>query len=207
MTPRLIGGITEEEVLANGDTATSTDIIPWLFPSHLAEYLNSMIASRDPHFRVLDLLNAFRSQRGMSALPTDTALELYSTALVHVRVNVLGRGSPADLAIIYSPSIEEREAWLLAHGKTGSSMSHLTTDVPELSDVLPDSKRTIGYVVSGNFSLARGSGHALGSITLKSYVELLRQAANGSEKARHLALVKVRNKDSKTCRLASISPV
>jgi ribonuclease P/MRP protein subunit POP1 len=32
----------------------------------------------------------------------------------------------------------------------------------------------IGYVTSGNFSLARGTGHGIGSVSLAAYLELLK---------------------------------
>jgi hypothetical protein len=45
--------------------------------------------------------------------------------------------------------------------------------------------------------MERGSGHALGSITLKGYVEGL----NGD---RQSVLVKVKNRDGRVCRLARV---
>lgn len=40
--------------------------------------------------------------------------DLFSSALIHVRIQMIGRGSPTDMAYIYSLDTEEREKWLEA---------------------------------------------------------------------------------------------
>jgi ribonuclease P/MRP protein subunit POP1 len=91
----------DEEATVNGSPAT-----PWLVQTPILELL--------PHIRVnpektlSEIINAFRSQRNMPPISQD----LYPSALVHVRIEVIGRGSPKDMAYIYGLSAEEREAWL-----------------------------------------------------------------------------------------------
>lgn len=60
------------------------------------------------------MLNAFRAQRGMTPLSANKADQLFDTALIHVEVQVLGRGSPGDMAIVYALSAGDRETWIKA---------------------------------------------------------------------------------------------
>ena len=71
----------------------------------------------------------------------------------------------------------------------------------------PEERDVIGYTTTGNFSLSRGKGHALASVTLAGFVELLRRAGEGGDEGRHMALVKVRNRDGVICRLAQLELV
>jgi ribonuclease P/MRP protein subunit POP1 len=59
-------------------------------------------------------------------------------------------------------------------------------------------------VTTGNFSLSRGEGHALGTISLKGYVEMMMLGQVGSEEGRDAALVKVRNRNGIVCRFAEL---
>ena len=58
----------------------------------------------------MTILNAFRSQRSLLPL-RNTSDDLYRSALVHIRVDMLSRGSPSDMAIIYTLSAGERTMW------------------------------------------------------------------------------------------------
>lgn len=71
----------------------------------------------------------------------------------------------------------------------------------------PDLNTLVGYVTTGNFSLSRGTGHALGSVSLKGYLGLLRLAEVGSAMGKGRALVKVRNRDGVICRFAELEVV
>jgi hypothetical protein len=64
-----------------------------------------------------------------------------------------------------------------------------------------DPKKTIGYTVTGNFSLSRGCGYALATVSLKGYVHAAKLAQDGD------ILVKVKNRDGRLCRLARLQLV
>lgn len=67
----------------------------------------------------------------------------------------------------------------------------------------------IGYTSTGNISLSRGKGHALGMITLAGYLDLLKAA--GAEvkgnKWDGRTLVCVRNRDGRIARFAEVRVV
>jgi len=209
------GKLAEEEIFLNG-AKSSQPANPWLLVSPLTQYIEAVARADTPPIKLLAVINAFRSQRSMSAFPDTMGVDIYSTSLLHVRLKVLGRGSPSDMAIIYTLSSQERDLWVHAYGSgADTSLSGdvsswedpVTSEIQHLGEIKADSKDTIGYATTGNFSLSRGKGHALASVTLKGYVRSLRMADMGPANARHLALVKVRNRDGRVCRLASVELV
>lgn len=217
----------DEEAALNGDHKGVDTRQPWLLTGPLRPFIDSIWGrSEGPSATLLKIVNAFRRQRQYPTLTPNAADDLYASALLHVRLEVEGRGSPGDMAIIYALSIQERQAWLAAKDKdekygradwdqddprrdmqkVSSSRSPLDRTIPklmivQLGESAPNAKHTIGYTSTGNFSLARGRGFALATITLKGYVEL-RKAA-GPEGV----LVKVKNRDGRICRLARIELV
>jgi ribonuclease P/MRP protein subunit POP1 len=56
----------------------------------------------------------------------------------------------------------------------------------------------VGYTSTGNFSLSRGHGFALATVSLKAYVQAAKVADDG------VVLFKVKNRDGRLCRLASL---
>lgn len=63
----------------------------------------------------------------------------------------------------------------------------------------------MGYTSTGNFSLSRGHGYALGAISLRAWNELsllAKDAADGRG-----VLVKLRNNGGRLCRLARLEMV
>lgn len=48
-------------------------------------------------------------------MPSAKQIELFREAVVHVGLNVLGRGSPGDMAVICGLTEEERKAWIEAY--------------------------------------------------------------------------------------------
>jgi len=46
----------------------------------------------------------------------------------------------------------------------------------QLSKVVPSDSALIGFVTSGNFSLSRGKGYAIGAISLAKFLEIREQA-------------------------------
>jgi len=102
------GDEEDEEMQVN--SVKSNGIRPWLLTKPLISYIDTLTPDR-----LIKLINAFRKERGMPLLAITDAPELWDTAVVHVRLEMLGRGSPGDNAIIYSLDSYERESWIKAH--------------------------------------------------------------------------------------------
>lgn len=223
-TPIITGdeGDAVEEMETNGkkDKGTSE---PWLFALPLSEHLSAIVQSPTPPEVLLKLVNAFRRQRGSSILSEALATELYDTALVHVKVEVEGRGSPGDMAILYALDQAEREKWLQAKAidrQYGRMDWHAgSTEEPKaemqkvrrvallfitlfadrkLGEKVADGNRVVGYTSTGNFSLSRGHGFAIATVSLKAYVQAAKIAKDEG------VLVKVKNRDGRLCRLSRL---
>jgi len=130
---------------------------------------------------------------------------LLQGALVHVRVMLCGRGAPDDMAFIYALEDQEARAWVKAlgpRGPAGYEVGEEPADVSELSKLPSSDDAVIGFVTSGNFSLSRGKGYAIGAISLVKFLET-REQAHRLGRANEW-LVKVRNRDGTICRAARI---
>jgi ribonuclease P/MRP protein subunit POP1 len=108
----------EEEKMING-LNTEDQLQPWPFTRPLNEHIASVTKAADSTGTLLKLVNAFRSQRGLPTLDAYLAEELYKTAIVQVKVEMDGRGSPGDMAIIYSLDSDERHVWSEAKERDG----------------------------------------------------------------------------------------
>lgn len=194
------GVTTLEETALNGEPSTHPYLLPHPFTTRLD-------ASLTPS-KLLMNINTFRSQRGLSALPSARQNELFREAVLHVELNVVGRGSPGDMAVICGLTEEERKAWIGAYeGKSDEfGSAGETSELQRLGEARAPEKNLIGYTSTGNISLSRGKGHALGMITLAGYLDLLKAAAGevkGSEWDGK-ALVCVRNRDGTVARFAEV---
>jgi ribonuclease P/MRP protein subunit POP1 len=99
---------------------TKSEILqPWLLTRPLSDHLDALIKTPGPTLILLKLVNTFRSQRGSAVLDGTLAEELYSTAVVQVKVEMDGRGSPGDMAVIYAVDSQERKTWLEAIARDG----------------------------------------------------------------------------------------
>ncbi|WVQ99709.1 hypothetical protein IAU59_006850 [Kwoniella sp. CBS 9459] len=228
---------TPEETAINGSQASPSSLAipsaatPWLVPTFIASHI-----PHDCSPTTLQLiLYTYRSQRSM-APSTISADRLYNTALVNVEINVLGRGSPGDMALIYAlPSAPEssgdasmdkevtsgveRARWIQAYedGDEGFVGAGEVSELHKLGEAPPPPSDLIGYTSTGNFSLSRGRGHALASITLKGWLSAERADAASSNLVQNenglmgrwvgRCLVRVKNKDGRICRLAEIKLV
>lgn len=90
----------------------------WLLTEPFLSHLHTIVNSPNPSNTLYSLLNAFRSQRSFPKLSL-AAEELYTTALVHVQVEVEARGSPGDMAAIYAIDAKDRRKCLSARDKDG----------------------------------------------------------------------------------------
>ncbi|KAI0300399.1 ribonucleases P/MRP protein subunit POP1-domain-containing protein [Russula brevipes] len=165
-------------------------IRPWLLrgPSRLLA----------PASGLLSEINALRRKRELPPLDASVSADgLLQGALVHVRVTLCGRGAPDDMAFIYALQDQEARAWAKAHDRGGPAgyevgeepqmrpRSAETSASPvlileriftlQLSKVVPSDDAVIGFVTSGNFSLSRGQGYAIGAISLVKFLEMQEQ--------------------------------
>lgn len=115
-----------EEAALNGEPSTHPYLLPHPFTAHLE-------ASLTPS-KLLKNINTFRSQRGLSALPSARQAKLFREAVLHVELNVVGRGSPGDMAVICGLTEEERKAWIGAYEGDGDEFG-LAGEISELQRV------------------------------------------------------------------------
>ncbi|WWC89050.1 uncharacterized protein L201_003968 [Kwoniella dendrophila CBS 6074] len=198
---RLLTGSLLEEIILNSPTPTTK---PWLLPSPFTSHLTSKLDAST----LLKMINAFRKQRNMAPVAFEKGLQSFATALVHVEVNVLGRGSPGDMAIIYMLPRGERCKWIEAYERRDKAGSGEMSDLHKLGEHLPKDDSLLGYTSTGNFSLSRGKGFALASVTLKGWIDLLK---NAQEEVRAgwegRNVVRVKNRDGTLSRFAELKLV
>ncbi|KAI9456168.1 POP1-domain-containing protein [Russula earlei] len=187
--------------------ASDPAIRPWLLHgSHARVVIENIARLLSPAAGLFSEINALRRKRELTPLDESvTADSLLRAALVHVRVMLCGRGVPDDMAFIYALEDKEAQSWAKAHSKrkpTGYELGEEPADATELSKLVPSNSAVIGFVTSGNFSLSRGKGYAIGAISLVKFLETREQAdrlRQGSD-----WLVKVRNRDEMICRAARV---
>ncbi|KAH7915836.1 ribonucleases P/MRP protein subunit POP1-domain-containing protein [Hygrophoropsis aurantiaca] len=151
-------------------------------------------------------INRLRTKRSMDILGSDVRMEeLLQSALVVVRVEMYGRGCPDNLAMMYPMNDTEARMWLKSCSKGNGKIIQLEDiDGAEISETIPPSDTIIGYITTGNFSLSRGQGFAIGALPVAKLFNLQQQAQRLGQKS---ALVKIRNRDGTTLRLASLDLV
>ena len=99
----------------------------------------------DPAGSLLRQINTLRFKRGMELLGSETNAEvLFQGALVRVKVTLVDRGVPADMAIIYALDNAEITEWRIAQSTNrmaieesdneGNSVRFRTNMVPQLSN-------------------------------------------------------------------------
>ncbi|KAL6301998.1 POP1-domain-containing protein [Sparassis latifolia] len=175
---------------------------PWLMRcAELPSILDKVSTMFNPGAYLLDYVNQVRTKRHQDPLNASIkADELWKSSLVMVRVVLRGRGSPEDLAIIYSMNDEE----VRKHKKAEAGGTHRDAisddDEKEPSELIPSQDSIIGYVTTGHYSLSRGEGHAIGAVPVARLLELKQQ----EERLRIGSgfLVKIRNRDQTICRAA-----
>ncbi|THH20545.1 hypothetical protein EW146_g820 [Bondarzewia mesenterica] len=180
-------------------------IQPWLFSGpDVRTIVDAASKSLNPSVAIFDGINTLRSKRQMEPLGTDLeAGILFKGALIQIRIQLLGRGSPEDLAVIYAVDDPEASKWMQVEQKKSHGWQG-TEEMPgetELCEAVPPEENIIGYVTSGNYSLSRGQGFGIGAIPLAKLFELRQQ----SQRVRlDGLLVKIRNRDGTICRAAYI---
>ncbi|KAK0487445.1 NUC188 domain-containing protein [Armillaria novae-zelandiae] len=175
---------------------------PWLLRGSTA-IINNLSNLFSTDVGLLAEVNRIRSKRGLR--PLDGAIksgDLLKGALVTIKVKMHKRGSPEDLAVIYSMSDDELISW---EKLTCKSVADLVEDDNSSEDLgyNPETSPIIGYVTTGHFSLLRGEGFARGAVPLIKFLEL-REQARRLCKSEIVVPVKIRNPASETCRAAYI---
>ncbi|WVQ77825.1 hypothetical protein IAR50_007516 [Cryptococcus sp. DSM 104548] len=201
---KLLNGDTlAEEASLNTPSPTKPYLLPHPFSTHISPSLDPL--------QLLKQLNTFRRQRSLPPLPLTKAEALFNEAVLHVEVDVVGRGSPGDMAVICGLSGEERQEWIKAYEMEddGFNLAGEVSQLQKLGQDRPSEQGLIGYTDSGNISLTHGQGHALGTITLRGYVDLLQAAATpaavqDSQQWHGKTLVCVRNRDGRVGRLGEV---
>lgn len=142
---------------------------------------------------LLTEINRLRTKRGMDVLdPGYRPEDLLKGALVMVRLKMVSRGAPNDLAIIYRVNDVEVKKIIQDNGKTRA-------DANEPPEAAPPHTSIIGYVTTGNMSLSRGEGFAIGAVPVSVQLELQQQARRNGESR---SLVKIRDRAGMVCRAA-----
>ncbi|KAM0789941.1 hypothetical protein ACM66B_006781 [Microbotryomycetes sp. NB124-2] len=125
-------------------------------------------------------------------------------AIVHVKVEPVGRGKLEDCAMLYWLDDERKRHVLdkleLNKGRGGAGVQFEDDDELELCEA-PSPADVCGRVTSGGFSLSRGRGFGIGFVPLLVYLKL--SVENGDESARRIVLV--RNPAGQVYRAARIS--
>ncbi|KAL7409931.1 ribonucleases P/MRP protein subunit POP1-domain-containing protein [Mrakia frigida] len=225
---------SEEELAINGvcDASTSTStssapnlLTPWLLrlPSLSTTLLPNLLTSTtSPSETLLAEINAHRFKRNLDGLPLDQAEDLFDGALVRVTVKICGRGVASEVGPIYlleedPVSREEERRWREGYGggRKGREVDH----DEEAETVLPPPTSMVGFHTSGAFSLSRGKGHGIGTVPLSILLELMRKDLDGGRskvgrggwmmggggtRGELLNLVKVRGRESRVCRAATL---
>ncbi|GJJ13300.1 hypothetical protein Clacol_007552 [Clathrus columnatus] len=165
------------------------------------ELVHSIAHTLDPGSALLDELNRYRNKRSLASLAL-TGGVLLEGALVPVKLTICGCGAPNDLAAIYD--IDPDEADKIRRLLSGKQAGDIYGDTDQkLSELTAENNRIIGYVTTGNYSLSRGQGLAIGTISLSRFITIVLK-----EKQHHVNsypfLVKIKDRNSLNCRVATI---
>lgn len=123
----LLANLQEDFEHEEHDANDLREFRPWLLDQSLVPFLARLARSSDPARSLLSAVNTFRQRREMDPIPAGHRSAMLKACLCHVRVDVLGRGSPSDQAMIYKVDPAERSQWLQALDavQASASSSHL----------------------------------------------------------------------------------
>ncbi len=172
---------------------SSGPIQPWLLlGTGIRSLVQSMVAAVTTDTRAQDVLHSrileVREKRGLKTnfcVPPDG---LFSSAFISVNVYMIGRGCPKDNAVVYELNPEQMIQERKRHkkGGRGSPVGNEGVDVSD-EHFLPSHVylarqfqvagalgQPLGFVTTGRFSLSRGRGHAIATISLSALIRILR---------------------------------
>ncbi|CUA78456.1 ribonuclease P [Rhizoctonia solani] len=172
----------------------SSSTKPWLFLFPDMDQLVRDLASNSEEFLIgtfATKLNSQRTKRGLPIMDTEAVTELFSTALVVVHVDMHGRGTPQDRAILYGCESDE----VVASWKAAVESSNNEVAASPFKD-LP----VLGYVTSGGFSLQLGRGHGIAAVGFKGLIDM-------AKRSQGKVLVRVRNLNGTIAPVGSVTAV
>ncbi|KAG9057294.1 hypothetical protein FS842_007652 [Serendipita sp. 407] len=141
---------TPDEGFAGTQRANEAPVNPWLFyGQNTKSIVVELIAAEDPSVTLLDSLNSARGIRELPKLEL-AASDVLKGALILVRVEMIDRGVPTDMSIIYGLE---------------------TTDGASN----PSPNEIVGYITSGGMSLSRGKGFGIGTISLAKLLTFIKR--------------------------------
>ncbi|KAH7105275.1 POP1-domain-containing protein [Auriculariales sp. MPI-PUGE-AT-0066] len=145
-----------------------------------------------------------RAKRSLSAVEIDPEV-LLQTAVVSVRVHMVGRGAPGDMAVIYALSGEqEHKLWVHALNLEREGATDVDDSAANnLGRQFPPSDSIIGYITTSSYSLTRGRGFGVGAVSAAAFAKLSR-SHTALRSTRYAMLVKVRDRDGLLCRAATL---
>ncbi|KAL1748033.1 ribonucleases P/MRP protein subunit POP1-domain-containing protein [Schizophyllum fasciatum] len=116
---------------------------------------------------------------GTATVQDIDAATLMQTALIQVCVQMCRRGCPGDVAAIYAVDDAEARNWARALAeRPRQAVIEGTDDEDGQAGMSPreiEAEDIIGYVTTGNYSLARGEGFAIGAIAFSALLRLEEQ--------------------------------
>lgn len=184
--------------------AANVEIKPWLLCGpQVPSVLNTIFSMLNPTAGLLEELKRLRMKRNLDPIGSiANADSLWKGALVRVRVNLLGRGSPGELAMLYQTEDKDLRQWIKTRATNRGRILEDNEEEPEVTHAIPSSDAIIGYVTTGNYSLSRGQGFAIGAVPLARIHDLKQQAER-----LHLGAsmhTMVRDRGDTICRLARV---
>lgn len=128
---------TQREAEAMQEAAEDkSHVSPWLLRGvELPKILDNLRSSLNHSAGLLSEINRLRSKRKLSTLPSSVdASDVFKGALVNVKVTMLLRGSPKDLAVVYALSDEMCRKWkkLMHCQKVKASLDDETSEEIEV---------------------------------------------------------------------------
>ncbi|KAF8610299.1 POP1-domain-containing protein [Ceratobasidium sp. AG-I] len=175
---------------------------PWIFPStEIVQFIVQVAKAPTGNGAQTfsEQINSTRARRELPALDEITTRRLFDSALVHVRVDMLGRGNPKDRAILCRVVNSDHPSGQ----KNATQIQGGQNENDELIPTHAESLAVIGHITSGSFSLQLGCGHGTGAIRLKDMVEMTRKSTTETKVS--IEAVKVRDLENGIWRPASLA--
>lgn len=125
-------------------------------------------------------LDSLLKNRGITSQSPTFSLD---DALVKIRVNYIGRGKPANHALVYVlENLDEYNActYHMRHHtpvkkskRKVKELLEVDNEAPDFSLAIPFKTQHIGYITNGNFSLTLGHGFGIGACTLSGLKKII----------------------------------
>ena len=166
-----------------GYVPTQRDTVhPWLLSKHLAAFvLDGAAGAPNPEVWLHDKLRTLQLGRGSTRLLWEvSADDLWRGALVQVQVELHGRGTLGDAAVVYPLQGDElhvcRSFDSLREVRFTSGPGEVNSENLQSLELQPSPPDSImGYLTSGAYSLSRGRPHGIATVAVSRMVEVKKQ--------------------------------